>query len=120
MAQLKEIKIGWKELAADLNDIVVGVNENEPRSGDGINVTRMKGGGSVISLKSKENSPAFTSEQISTLQMACADPAGNQAAWQQILLASQDDTGNTFIYQMWVWGTLPYNPVPCSQKQPGS
>jgi hypothetical protein len=113
---LKEIKIGWKALAKDLNTIISGVNENEPRSGDGINVTRAKDGGSVISLKSKENAEPFTPEQIATLQMACNDPSGAQAAWQQILLAAQDGQGNTFIYQMWVWGTPPFNPVPCSQQ----
>ena len=117
---LKEIKIGWKALAHDLNQIISGVNTNEPRSGDGINITRTEDGGSVISLKSKENSPDFTPEQVMTLRMACADPLGNQAAWQQILLVSQDDSGNTYLYQMWVWGTPPYNPQPCSQTQPGS
>jgi hypothetical protein len=118
--QLKEIKIGWKKLASDLNQIVKGVNENEPRSGDGINVNRTSDGGSVISLKSKENSPAFTPEQILTLQMACGDPKGTQAAWQQILLVSQDQNGQTFLYEMWVWGTPPFNPQPCSKTAPGS
>jgi hypothetical protein len=105
---------GWKKLDTILKVAAKRISQNTPRPGDGIKVDQSERG-SVISLVNKTDQFPFDDYQVAILQAATQCPNGSTPAWQQILLVAQDDSGNTNVYQMYVWGSVPGNPVPCTQ-----
>jgi hypothetical protein len=106
-------KTGWKKLDTILKEAAKRISQNTPRQGDGIKVDQSERG-SVISLANRTDQFPFNDYQVGILRVATQCPDGSTPAWQQILLVAQDNSGNTNVYQMYVWGSVPGNPVPCS------
>jgi hypothetical protein len=110
MNMLKPVKVGWKALETALNTIVDGVNSRGVTTGSGLSSEESANGVLIWLTKEGTADGSDTSSAGSSVtQPWLTTPDGQSAAWVQIQVLSGSN-----IETMWVWGSAPSNPVPCS------
>lgn len=120
MNTLKAIKIGWKQLAVSLNDLVTAVNARTIIRGHGIDISETPGG-VMISVQSKDASTKPGSDETNSQKgddgtdgTSDGDTAGRAesapngtANWIRINVVF-DNGGSYTMKEMYVWGTQPF------------